>query len=317
MERQDSGGIQKRPELDRNDPSQLFTYATQAQRWIHERVSEDLHAERIDSLIETLDTFVHEKFAEMPELRVQATDVVHTKGFAEVQPGIYRIDAEQLPFDVDAQLLGEHTIEGTLHGFHRGANSELRMYVARSEVSQKLKSGIFTPLLSIAVQESAIHYKSDEREREISESKALLQARLAEYDDQEIVSLVDRIENYVHDSRTTIASRLHGCSSLVAEIARMSSMDEKLIDAVLDYIRETLDLTSPHDIHTSAHRVHISDHPIRSHQRGGAALFENVTPQLGLMGESANRTLGLFISNEEKSISISVEFVTVIQKVNT
>lgn len=313
MERQDSGGIQKRPELDRTQPSQLFEYARLREAWILDRISTHQHADAVDHLVDELTGYVAETYEQLPEVRVRAVDVMHTSHFSEPQPGHYQFTLQQLPFDADAKILGEHTIDGVLYGFHRGEENELRMYVARGELSKNLQGGIYTPLLSIGMKETTVQLRADERAQLLAESGSYI-SELADEQHPELKYLTEQIGELLDAKGSSIARKLHQCSPLLAEIARHPEVPEKIVDALLDYIRTALDLNSPQDIQTSKHRVHITEQPVRAYQPAGEALFQGVTPQLGLMGESASRSLGLFISNEEKFISIPVEFVTVIEK---
>jgi hypothetical protein len=326
MDRPEFGDLHRRPELPTDAPAKVFSYAQQKIAWLKERVSSTQMPDAVDLLVEELQGFITQKLTPLPGITVQASEVYHTQAVSQTERGTYVIKSLPLELEGDAKIYGEHTIEGTLYGFHRGEKNDLRVFVDRAETPITMRSGIYQPLLSIPVEKSVIRFTAQQEAEQLQEKDDYITTQLETYPQQVRVLIIQLINAL--NSVDTPAKKLHNASDIIAGIASYVSKEEsyeKFIDAVLDYIHIKLGLASPQDITTSSHQVVISERPTSAYRRGGPASFDEVTPQLGVMGESANRVLGLIFpyKNEESPVTpkydmirIPVQAVTILRKSN-
>lgn len=316
MEYPEPAERKQRPELDRTRPARLFSYAKEKQEWVRSVVNDKQHLpEAIDHLIEELELFRIEMFeGESPLLTVVARDVYYTptigsNGYRHV------IENEPLPMVGDADIYKEHTLQGELFGFHKGINNELRVYMSLGDKERRFMGGIYTPLLSIGLDHANIElvkYSSSEKLQELSEH---IDAQLSSYD-KDTAIYAKGIIDILNTENMPAVKKLHAVSPIVPEIARNADVSPQFVDALIDIICLKLELYIPHDIQTLSHRVIMTERPIQSYKAGGPALFEDIVPQMGLSGESANRWLGLFFIKDEKAVQIPVQYITNIYKSN-
>jgi hypothetical protein len=315
MERSESDDFHiKRPELDKGDPARLFTYATSMQRWIHDRSSREQIGTGIDFLAEELTHYVANSFDQLPELTVRSADIMHTRSIVHPSSdaSTYVIKTEQLPQAQSDRLFREPII-GQYYGFHRGQNNDLRVYISSDQAPLVTNGGIFTPLLSVGIDDADIQFTQFETDEKLKDNDEIVTALLEKYN-QAIQAKVEKLLVTANDTYTPIVKKLQDCSIIIAEIERDENVSQVLIDALLEYVLIKFGFESPQDIEASAHRIVITQKPIFSHRREGRAEFTNVIPQLGLIGESADRSLAVLFFHEDKPIQILAKHITAIHK---
>ncbi len=309
MESPDSPEWMQRPELDENRPARLFTYARDKQRWLRGRVNEHQLPDAIDHLVDELEHFVTSNFDSLPELTITSQDIHYTRGI-EGHGSRYAIESGALPFEGDAALFGEHALRATLFGFHQGTAHDVRVYASTGDKARHFMGGIYTPLLSIGVEDSEIRLAEFSTAEQLEERGAYIKEQLSAYDSSVGLSFRELLQK-LNEPQVTNIRRLHNTSLTIAEIARHTETTPQFVDAVIDIIFLKLGLNVPHDIQTSSHRVVITERPVTSYKaQQGPTLFQGVIPQLGLIGESANRGLGLFFMNNERAVQIPVQYIT-------
>lgn len=312
MEFSEAGEYRRRPELNPKQPSQLFSYAKEMQRYLKERVSEHQLPESIDYVVEDLENVISQ-FPSLPELTIVSRDVYETTRLIQSKDGVYIIKTGPKPLDGDAALYGEHSFIGTLYGFHRGVNNDLRAYVSKNETQQMLMGGIYTPLLSVGIEDSEIELTNISAQEQLDERGHYVSTLLSEYDDvvSDYMRQIIEVLNSTHDP---IVARLQHVSPLLVQAAQHKETSQQFVDAVTDIIMLKLGLNVPQDIHTRQHRVVITEKPIPSYKLEELGMFTNITPQLGLLGESAKRELGLFFLQDERAIQVPVKNITYIHR---
>lgn len=313
MEVPELPGWRNRPELDRNRPARLFRYARDKQRWLQERVSEHQLPDAINHLVDELEQYATSAFDTMPEITIASPDVQYTRDISG--SGTRRvIESGPLPFEGDAALFGEHALRATLFGFHQGDDTDLRIYASLNDGIRQFMGGIYTPLLSVGVEGSEIHLTEFGNAEQLEERGVYVQEQLPGYDEA-VRALVTDILRTLNDSQTSAAKKLHNTSKNMAAIARNAETSQQFVDAMLDIIFLKLNLNLPHDIQASSHRVVITERPVPSYKaQRGPTQFTNIVPQLGLIGETANRGLGLFFIKNESAVQIPVQYITNIHR---
>jgi len=309
MEFQDLPERVQRPELDQYSRSSIFMYAYNKQQWLRERVNEHQLPDAIDHLVNELEQYVTSNFETLPDVSVLSQDIQHTKEITGSGTYIV-IENEALPFTGDASLFGEHSIAATFFGFHRGRDNDLRVYVSQGNDVRLFMGGIYTPLLSVGLEGSKISLAESRHAEQLEERGMYVKERLGDYTEP-MSALVNQLIKELNNASVNNIHRLHNSSQIVADIARQDGVTPQFIDAVLDIIFLKLEMNIPHDIQASAHRVVITERPIPSYKaQRGPTVFEGIIPQLGLIGESASRGIGLFFINNENNVQIPVQYIT-------
>lgn len=306
----ESAEFHQRPELDRNEPAKLFLYAKEKQRWIQRHVSDHRLREEIDYLANELERYVSESFDTLPELTITSSDVYYTKEVSG-QGTRHAIESGPLPLDTDAELFGEHTINGVLFGFHRGTDQDLRAYVSLGEGIYQYMGGIYTPLLSVGVEKSVIQLTEYTVAEELQ--------TLTTYIDEQLPTLSDDSQKLTRHYRDTLDSRqkssvtkLHEGSIFLTKLAQDPDVASNTMDALMEMAKLQLHLYDPQDIQTQMHRVVISHSPVSGYkQKTGPTFFPEVEGiQLGMIGETVKKSLGLFFIYNDQAVEIPVEYIT-------
>ena len=315
MENPERLGPSAQPELDYNKPARMFTYAREKQQWLRkEWKSERQLSSAIDDLADELERYVSDRFDALPELTIVSRDIQHTKEITG--RGDHRIiESGPLPFNNDAAVaFGEHAVRATLFGFHQGQErSDLRVYVStHSDDTRRFMGGIYTPLLSVGIEDSDIKLASFHMSEQIGERSKYIKEQLKQYDTS-VATLIDDLLYTIENPEFTEVRKLHGASAVAGELAKHTELSQQFTDAIIELIFLELDLGTPHTIHSSIHRVakikgtqvvpSFKPIPRPTH-------FKNVVPQLGFIGESLNRGLGLFFIKDEEPIEIPVQYIT-------
>ena len=181
METSGSGEWIKRPEYDHNNPAMVFDYARLKQRWINERVNEHQRAEAIEQLAEELEYHITESFDTLPELTITARDVSYTKNI-EYHTDKITVELAPLPLEGDAEIFGEHALQGRLFGFHQGSEGDLRVYLSTGDAPRQLMGGIYTPLLSVSIDSAEIRLSEEDTTKQQYELKRYIAEQAQEYD---------------------------------------------------------------------------------------------------------------------------------------
>lgn len=300
----------RKPELDVDHPAKLFLYAKKKQRWLR-RIKSDRGqlAEEVDYLVDELERYVTHTFDSMPELDIISPDVHKTLDISG-EGSHHRIENGPAPLKGDAALLGEHAIRATFYRFHRGDNQDLRVYVSSEQEERHFMGGIYVPLLSVGIDTSTITLSEYRHEEQLDSLTAFIIERLDEFDDK-TASLVRDFVKKLKDNQAPAIQKLNNVSPILAAIAQYDTTPPQYIDALLDAVYLKLELDVPHDIQVSSHRVVLSDQLVAAYKsRSGPTIFRDVVPQLGLIGETGNKGLGLFFMDDESAVQIPVQYIT-------
>lgn len=306
------------PELDRKRPSGLFFYAKEKQRWIRRTIDPSENPSRaveaIDYLVDELESFISDAFdGSLPEVTITSTDVHYPREIKE-RESRFIVETGVLPVSDAEAIYGGHEIKGKLYGFHRGANDDLRVYVSRLDETRRTMSGVFTPLLSIAIEGSELHIDKYSTEEKLNELGMYVSKRLKELE-PEVSKSVAGLYGILNERERSVASRLHFSSPFIINLATQYGADELLLDALTEIIKLKLNLDSPQIIQTSSHRVIITERPVSSYRsERGPSEFRDVLPEVGLMGETLNRKLGVFFLYNDSAVQVPVDMITGIYK---
>lgn len=303
-----------KPELDRKNPAEIFSYAREKQRWYKKRVSNDRMVYAVDGLVEELENYISSAYDSMPEIIAVGKDVSSTHNISRNGPNII-IENGPMPLEGDAALYEEHEIRGTLYGFHQGDKGDLRVYISTGEEPRAYMGGIITPLVSVAVESTDIKLAEISVAEKIEELEITIAEQLSVYS-SEVTDAVNNLVNTINDSSGSTVNKLQRTSSIIAGIARHPDTSISFVDTIMELVRTRLHLDSPHDIRTTAYRAVISVNPVSSYKAQGAEEFIGVIPELGLIGETANKGLGLFFLNGETPIQIPVQYITAMHNVD-
>lgn len=306
MELSGSSEWMSKPEFTRQ-PDELFSYACQKQRWLRERVSTEQLPMAVDNLVHELNTYLSSEIGTMPELIVSSRDIHHTKEVAGEGPLIF-IETGSLPLEGDAAMYNEHTIRGALYGFHRGLENDLRVYVTTDEAPRQFMGGTWTPLLSVGIESSEINLAETVEAEQIDELIKIIDDQVNEYP-LDVGHMTRELIEEISNNQYSSIKKLRHASAILARIARQPEPSIPFIDRITELIRLRLHLDEPHDIHTSAYRAVISEQPA-SYKARGEAYFEKVTPQLGLIGETGSKGLGLFFLYDNAPMQVPVQYIT-------
>lgn len=313
MEHPGSYERQPKPELDRKRPEQLFTYGQAKQRYLRSIVNTERLPDAIDGLVEELEGFVTTAFGgNLPTVIVESQDVFHTRAIGYDEQRVV-IAVEPLPFEGDAELFNEHNLQGVLYGFHRGQHNDLRAYISPPESPLQFMGGVWTPLLSVGMEGSTIQLIETIKAEKTEELVTYIMDRL-DACSEEVQEAIREIVKTINNTELTSVNRLQNISHPVAKIAQNSEISPQFVDSVMELITLRLRITEPLDIQTTAYRAVISEQP-SSYKAHGAATFMGVVPQLGLIGETRNKGLGLFFINEDRPVQIPVQYITRIHNV--
>lgn len=313
METLPSDESMRRPEFDKTEPGSLFGFAMYKQRWIRNRVHLSERPQAIDHLAEELEQHVTSVFESLPELSIIAQDVHYTKRIRQ-QNGTFVIDTAPLPLQGDAEVFGEHNFQATYRAFHRGVNDDLRVYVDVGDSPRHLMGGIYTPLLSVAVEGSTIALTETKIAARVGERREYIANQSKEYS-VETKTLIALLDDLIDSQTAGRTMTLQACSAIIAQISRQKEVTPQVIDALMEVMTLQIELDEPNDIHTSAHREVITVQPIPAYKaKAGPTHFKRVVPELGLIGETANRGLGLFFLYNDAAVQVPVQYITSLYK---
>jgi hypothetical protein len=301
-----------KPELYRNRPDLIFTYARDKQKWLRERVSTARLPNAMDGLVEELENYTSATFGVLPELLIVSRDVHHTVHVGGEGSSVL-IESGPLPLEGDAALYDEHTIRRYLYGFHQGEEHDLRVYVSTPEDPVQMMGGVYIPLISISVENSEIRFAESIIADRITELVTYITEQLDNYS-PEINQLVRNLIRQLKDNETSPVKQLQSSSFLIAGISRLNEVSVPFLDAILEAIKLKLNLDTPHDIKTSAYREVITERPTASYKARPGKSFFGIMPELGLIGETGNKGIGLFFLEEDTAIQIPVQYITGLYK---
>lgn len=306
----------RRPELDRTEPSEVFTYARDMQRWYRNRMSDRHLSDALDHLANELDDHVSQLFDAGPELEVQAS-TLHGPQLMRINGDNYQINSSPSDLEGDAALLGLHTVTGKLYGFHHAKVddvSQLCVYVQRDEKPVKLRAGIYMPLWSVPVEGAEIHF-AQEKETELLRKLGGFVTALTNERSIPVNAILKELLGVLDNSRLTVVDRLRQSETMLVTLLHEEGLSEYFSDTALDIISHKLQLGVPLSVHASSHRIVTSTPSVKSFNRGGEKEFHGVVPQLEMMGESINRSLGLFFYNEDKAVQVPVRTIKAIRRI--
>lgn len=291
----------------------VFDYARLKQRWINERVNEHQRAEAIEQLAEELEYHITESFDTLPELTITARDVSYTKNI-EYHTDKITVELAPLPLEGDAEIFGEHALQGRLFGFHQGSEGDLRVYLSTGDAPRQLMGGVYTPLLSVSIDSAEIRLSEEDTTKQQYELKRYIAEQAQEYD-QDTRTRIAVLYSLIEEKTGGPVVTLRSCSPVLADIARDKEVTQQVVDALLEMICLNLHLDGPHTIHASSYREVITVRPIPSYKaQPGPVQFENVIPEVGLIGETASRGMGLFFIHNEAAVQIPVQYITSMYK---
>lgn len=306
----------RRPELDRTEPSEVFTYARDMQRWYRSRMSDRHLTDALDHLANELDDHVSQLFDSGPEMEVQAS-TLHGPRLVHINDDTYQVNSHPSDLDGDAALLGSHVITGKLYGFHHAkveGVSQLCVYVQRDEKPVKLRAGIYMPLWSVPIEGAEIHF-SHEKETELLRKLGGFVTALANEQSISVNETLKTLLATLDNSRLTVVDRLRQSETILATLLREEQPSEQFSDTVLDIISYKLQLGTLHSVHALSHRIITSTQSVKSFNRGGEKEFHGVTPQLAMIGESINRSLALLFHDGDNAVQVPVRTTKAIRRI--
>lgn len=300
---------QRKPELDPDNPAQLFEYALGMLQWLRRLKHDkpDQLVDGVDHLVERLERYVSHTFDSLPELNIVSTDITVTRDvYGEGRRHI--IESAPAPLRGDAELLGEHALKAILYRFYRSGDT-VRVYVSTGEPEDHLDGGVYTRLHSVGLEGSDItlaEYRNKKRFEDISK---IIKKNIDNLDDTTTALIREFVRNSNNEGIQPI-EKLNEASPIISAIVRDKAAPPQVIDALLDLLFLKLDLDMPHDIEASLHRVVLSDQPVSAYRpQPGPTLFRNVVPQMGLIGETGKKGIALFFVDGESAVQIPVQYI--------
>ncbi|MGV9001733.1 MAG: hypothetical protein ACOH18_02140 [Candidatus Saccharimonadaceae bacterium] len=314
MEQRGNSEGTPKPELDRHKRDELFKYAQDRQRWIRARVESAEVPVAIDGLVEELEYFVADNFDSKPQVVAVSWDIQHT-GDIVTEGSRHIIQTEPLPLRGDEAVLQEYTVQGSLYGFHQGEErNDLRVYVSSGKPDYQYIGGVIIPLLSISIENSHIQFAESIAEQKLIDIGAKITEQLAKHS-QEIRGFVTDLVRQLDDRKSSKEVKLKNSSTTIAGIARSKEVSLVFVDYLVEYIKLKLYLDMPHDIHTNAYQVIISKQPTISYKTiSNPEFFPAIIPELGLIGETDNKGLGLIFLIEDIPLQIPVQYITTLNQ---
>lgn len=292
-------------ELDQIEPADLFEWAKNKQAYI-KRLNERLHPQIIDDLVEQLERYIMKKLTPPPEIFVETNDAYITKE-------IKNIGSYSRIVDISSMLYADFgvTINGKLFGFHRGREDDLRAYISTGEEPQHLMGGIYTPLISVSVEQSQFYYAEATFDEQYEQAGQEVLKKIEAYRDDTMSGLFLLLISHLNDSDVTSAVKFIKSAETAQEmIRRIEDKNERefFTDLLWEVIQAKLHLTVPHDIEVSSHRVLITKQGYKRHE--GAKTFTDVKLQMGIiMSESRNPVLGLYFTEDDQNIQVPIHSV--------
>ncbi len=303
------------PELDENHPEQLFVAAKAMERWMRRRVKRHEHPQAMEDIVNKLERYVTTVFeGELPDITVQGRDIRYPIGLSEAGPGEYRLQTGPLPLKGDAELYGEHVIEGVFHSFYRGDRNDLRLYMEYPEEPVMTPGGIITPLYSIGMATSDVALTSLKKAEALKGPQSYIQDRLVEYDEQTLKDIT-RLFNLLNENKKAIKMKLIESSVIITAIEKRAEPTPQFVDALIEVVCLKLDITAPQDFHVRQQRVLYTDHQTTAYKVEGEASHMHTSTHLELIGGFDDRMLGLhFIDKEQRTIQVPVRDIIYMQK---
>ncbi len=306
MELGERGGeFTKRPEIDQYGPMGIFQYADAKLQWYKQRQPENEWPTAALYLAEEMDKYVYEFFGQdRPDLIVQASDVLEPD--LHLSDGSQQLATKPRVANEHTSLIGEHTFNAKLQGFHVGQTGDLRVYVQQANpVVLKTPAGILAAFTSVAVEGSdiqlAVQKESDLYEqigRDIIE-------HVAEYDPK-VKQLVQSLIRTLSEPTEPLYRRLQLSSGIIGDIAG-SKTTQQFVDTIMELVSLKLRLASGVTLLASSHRVKIPSETTRGYIIvEGRRQFERVSVTPELIRNGASNTLGLTFYDEKDVITVPV-----------
>jgi hypothetical protein len=321
MERFEPAEHARGQELDTVEPGELFDFVKHKEQLLKERVVHNGLPDAVDLLADSLERYITRHFDMIPEIVGESQDVYHTKQLT-VSDDSVTIEYAPMELNVDGDIaeFEKHQIQGRLFGFHRGANNDLRAYVAQSDDTERLMGGIYTKLLSVGVQGSELQFAQFTIQSTLREKTEYIDEQLSQVGEN-VARAFAEILDVLSSKNMPPARKLHEASSLMAEIAKHKEVSVQFIDALLEIIKYKLRLDLPQDITTTMHRIVIAGPPTNAYKPVSQPTnFSQVTPELGMGGESVARWLGVFFIQQDDTqkdavaVQIPVQYITSIYR---
>ncbi len=304
------------PELSQVAPEQLFAWV-QADIAKHRRIygaDQARFGEYVSQRAYDLEQYLTSHFAALPEVSIETFDATRTVQLTNPGIGVYVLRAAQMAAEeAEGAPYAGVAVQGRLFGFYKGAMGDFRMYIEdASRNQQQLPGGLYTPLVSVAVEGSRIEYVlTPEQERAAFQARVDEHiAQIADYQRRELVQgLYHGLLNRLDASSQPPATRLKNVSHAIAKITGAGiAEDEPLMNVLLDMVHANLGLVAPQTIEAAQYRLLIG---ASGYKAETAARFEGVTPALGFFGDMRHRSFGLlFFNAQEQGIQIPAESVT-------
>ena len=320
MEHSEPREVGPRPELKNYERSELFTYAKSKVRWIKATSSTHEAPVGMGYLVDELEKYLTDSYAgELPELHIEARDIVKTANVGPLIAGSYTINVAPLPLhdlhDENDEVRDTHKLRGTLYGFHLGEDHELRMYISvpQEDKTTNLMGGIYSSYHSVAVEGSTIDFEQHHVIELLNERLQYLEkheassVKIVEDSVQEVLRILD-------GNFTNGALRLS--SQIIAGLVKNEKIPVPFKDALLEVIELKLQFYRPHDLIAASYREVLSEGPTFGFKIIPSGTFENILPRLELIGDMNNRYLAVCFEDEkqERSIQVPVFTLTSIRK---
>lgn len=310
------GGIQPRPEFDHEKPTDLFSYALA--KWKRNENIKPVKelGEAQEYLVLELNEFLDQKFGRLPEERPDVTvyseTVYHTQQYNNPITGVDVFESGELPLEGDNSILGKHYLHGSVHSFFISpTQNDLRLYISNPSEPVLLDGGIYTPLLSVPVDGADIEFSAYTIEQKLKTLDDYIYKTSVEQS-EEVRELTGIWKSLMEAPNETTIKKLQNSSYVMGEIAKYDPAKSELVPALLERMTLQFDLELPHAIKTKTYRIRVR----MGYTQAGPEHFENVTPNISLMGESVVRKkLGLTFQHDKGLIEIPVEDIEAIYKI--
>lgn len=339
METPESGNELYRSSLSEIKHGQLFEWARQ--RYIHLKESNQPTdrqlPDSVGHIADTLNRHLKENFAllhdrdsasldiHFPDVVAVTKDAYRTGSVDRLGPLSQLVSIEPVPFGPVEDIVGEHTIAGSLVKFHVGEiNKDLRMYIQDGETIDTM-GGIFRPMISVGVEGSDIKFVEQTASERIEELGISIKSKLAKINDDKInghflVFMYAANEQHVSNLRRLQES----AKSLLVMSGRINVNEyQHLIDDLCEYLSIKLNLQMSHEIESNGHRIIMprTIAPKGSKQRDYKIVsryeeFIGVKPQVELIGIESNRTVALTFQDHDRSIVVPFTNVTKLHRMN-
>lgn len=306
-----------KPEYDSHTPELLFSYAAEKEQWLKRRVNAEQLPDAIDGLANDLTEHVLHSFDSLPYITVESKDIWQTRNVSK-EPGELHIRFNQKPLDGDAELFGEHTVQGMFDSFHVGNDGELRVNIQSAQDDILVQGFHGRPLYSVRVENSKIQFAEFVAQERLAAVSLDIAEKVRGGMPERTAQLVEHFIKELDQPAVITELKLQKSALLLGAINRQTAGSPQLLDSLLEMLKLKLRLDVPLDIKVNNFRNVVKQDGVEGHTAGeGPKVFEAVVPILGFTGDGDARGLALFIVDSDRAVRIPVYSIAQIRKTET